>query len=350
MKLFGPSRIAVCLSLLAAGSFVVAGQVKGAYHLLKKYTLGAAPGGLESFDYITVNASARRVYLSHGTEVKVVSADTGALLGTISDLKHTHGIALVEKLGRGFISDGGANEVVIFDLKTLKVLGHVQTGGNPDCIIYDPASHHILTMNGDTKDATIIDPAKGTVEGTVAMGGRPEYAVADGKGMIYDNIEDKNEVVAIDSRALTIKARWPVAPAGGPTSIAMDRQHRRLFSAGRNPQLLVVMDADSGKVIQSFPISAGVDASIYEAETRMLFVSTREGRIHIYHEDSPDKLSEVETVTTEYGAKTIALDTKTHNLFVDTADFGPPPAPTAEQPHPNPAAIPGTFRLLVYGR
>ncbi len=163
-------------------------------------------------------------------------------------------------------------------------------------------------------------------------------------------MESKNEVVAIDSHTLKIKSRWPVAPAGGPTALAMDIKHRRLFSAGRNPQTLVVMDADSGKVIQSFPISAGVDAAAYEPETGMIFASTREGMIHIFHEDSPEKFSEVETVKTEFGAKTMGLDTKTHNLFVDTADFGPPAASAAGRPGGRRAAVPGTFRVLVYGR
>jgi len=163
-------------------------------------------------------------------------------------------------------------------------------------------------------------------------------------------LEDKNEVLAIDSRTLTIKSRWPVSPAGGPTALAMDIQHRRLFSAGRNPQMLVVMDADSGKVIQSFPISAGVDATAYDPETSLLFASTREGMIHIFHEDSPDKFSEVETVKTEFGAKTMGLDTKTHNLFLDTADFGPPATSAAGRPGPRRTAVQGTFRVLVYGR
>jgi DNA-binding beta-propeller fold protein YncE len=196
----------------------------------------------------------------------------------------------------------------------------------------------------------VIDAKSGAVVGTIELGGAPEFAVADRGGTLYVNLEDKNEVVAIDSHTLTIKSRWPVAPAGGPTALAMDIQHRRLFSAGRNPQMLVVMDADSGKVMQSFPISAGVDAAAFEPETGLIFASTREGMIHIFHEDSPDKFSEVETVKTEFGAKTMGLDTKTHNLFVDTADFGPPATSAAGRPGPRRTAVPGTFRVLVYGR
>ena len=342
------NRITICLAALLLACLAFASAPGGGFHLLKKLPLGAK-GGPVYFDYITVDASERRVYLSHGTEVKVVDADSNAVVGNISDLKMTHGIALVNELGRGFISDGGGNKVVIFDLKTLKVLGEIKAGVNPDCIIYDPASKHIFTFNGGTKDAMAIDPTNGTVVATIPMGGRPEYAVADGKGIIYDNIEDTNEVVALDSRTITIKARWPVAPSATPTAIAMDRQHRRLFIGGRN-KVLTIMDADTGKVIQTFPIGEGVDANIYEPETRLLFSSTREGTIHIFREGSPDKFSEVETVRTEQGAKTMGLDPKTHRLFLDTSDFGPPLAPTAEDPNPGPTRLPETFRMLIYGR
>jgi DNA-binding beta-propeller fold protein YncE len=345
------------LALLAAGLCLLAGiylfafQPAGGYHLLKKIPLGAAAGGGEYFDYITLDAAARRAYLSHGTEVKVVDADSGAVVGNVTGLKRDHGVAVVPELGRGFISDGDAGQVVIFDLKTLKTLGQVKAEPDADSIIYDPASKRIFVFNGEPKSCTVIDRAKGTAVETLALGGAPEQAVADGKGMIYDNLEDTNEVIAIDSRTLKIKARWPVAPAGQPVSMAMDRQHRRLFIGGRNPKLLVVMDADSGKIIgQPFPIGDRVDSNVYDPETGLVASSTREGTIHIFHEDSPDRFSIVETVKTEFGAKTMALDPKTHNLFVDTSDFDAPPAPTGKQKNPQPRARPGTFRLLIYGR
>ena len=350
MKLSSAGRIAIGLSLLVLGAYALAMPPLGGYHLLKKYALGGGDGKTEYFDYLTFDPATRRLYVSHGTEMRVINADTGADLGTISDLKQMHGIALVPSLGKGFISDGGNNRVVIFDLKTLKATGEIKTGGNPDCIIYDPASKHIFTFNGNTKNSTVIDPAKEAVVGTVEMGGRPEYAVADGKGMIYDNIEDKNEVVALDSRALTIKARWPIAPAGEATAMGMDRTHRRLFVGGRNPKMLVIMNAETGKVIQSFPIGDGVDANVFEPKSGLLYVSTREGTLHIFHEDSPDKFTPLEDVKTEFWAKTMALDPKTQNAFLSTADFGPPPAPTADNPHPNPKGIPGTFHVLVFGR
>jgi YVTN family beta-propeller protein len=349
MKIASLGRFAGCLSVLLLGVFALASPPAGNYQLLKRVPLGAAPGGGEYFDYVTADAHTRRVYASHGTEVKVVDADSGAVVGAIPGLKRCHGVALVEDLGKGFISDG-VGKIVIFDTGSLKVTGEIKGEEDADSIIYDPASKRIFVFNGDSKSATVIDPANGTVVKSIPLGGGPEFAVADGKGMVYNNIEDKNEVVAIDSKALTVKSRWPVAPAGQVTALAMDREHRRLFSAGRNPQRLVILDADNGKVIQSFAISAGADAAVYEPETGLIFVSTREGNVHIFHEDSPDKYSEVETVKTEFGAKTMALDSRTHNLYLTTADFGPAPAPTAERPHPNPAVIPGTFHLLIYGR
>ena len=350
MSIQASSRSACGLFVVLLGVLAAASPLAVHYHLLKKAPLGAAGGGREYFDYLTVDSGTRRVYASHGTEVKVADADSAAVVGTISGLKQCHGIALVEELGKGFISDGGAAKTVIFDMATLRVSGEVKGEEDADSIIYDPASKRVFVFNGDAKSATVIDPANATVVKSIPLGGGPEFAAADGKGMVYDNIEDKNEVVEIDSGTLTIKSRWPVAPAGQPTALAMHREHRRLFVAGRNPQKLVILDADNGKVIQSFPISAGADANVYEPETALLFASTREGMIHIFHEDTPDKFSEVETVKTEYGAKTMALDSKTHNLYLTTADFGAAPTPTPERPHPNPAPIPGTFHLLIYGK
>ncbi len=344
----GLARLATGVSVLLAGAsaFAIAGT--GGYHLLAKYPFGAAEGSArEYFDYITVDSSARRVYLSHGTEIKVIDADNGSLIGNITGLKQDHGVAIAKEFGRGFISDGAQGKVIIFDLKTLKVTGESKADNDADSVVYDPASKRVFAQDGDPHTSTVIDAASGAVVGTVELGGAPEFAVVDGEGTVYINLEDKDVVVAVDSRNLSIKSRWPVAPAGRPTALAMDIMHRRLFSAGRNPPVLVVMDADSGKVMHSFPISAGVDAAAFDPETGMIFCSTREGMIHIFHEDSPDKFSEVEVVRTEFGAKTMGLDTKTHNVFVDTADFHPPATSAAGRPG---AAVLGTFRVLVYGR
>ena len=228
-----PRALAACL--LSAAMSIPAFQPAGGYHLLKRVPLGAAEGGGEYFDYLNFDPAARRAYLSHGTEFLVLDADTWTTVGKITGLKRDHGVALVPELGRGFISDGDAGQAVIFDLKTFKTLGQVKADTDADSILYDPASKRVFVFNGDPHSCTVIDRAKGTVLATLPLGGAPEQAVADGKGMIYDNLEDKNEVIAIDSRALKITARWPVAPAGQPVAIAMDREHRRLYIAGRNP-------------------------------------------------------------------------------------------------------------------
>ena len=337
----------IAAALLAASAFAATAIN---YHLVNTYKFGAAPGGREYFDYITFDPGSRRLYLTHGTEVLVVNADTGTEEGKISGLKQSHGVAVVPDLGRGFVSDGAQGKAIIFDLKTLKVVGEANAAPDADCIIYDPASKRVFTFNGDSHSATAIDPASTKVVGTVDLGGAPEFAVADGQGMIYNNLEDKSEVLAIDSRNLQVKSRWPIAPAGAPAPIAMDREHRRLFVAGREPAMMVVMNADNGKVIQSFPISNGADAEVYDEKTGLIFVSTREGWVHIFHEDSPDHYSEAGKVKTEFGAKTMAYDPKSQRIFVDTAEFEKTPEPTKENPHPRPRAVPGTFHVLVYTR
>ena len=268
-----------CMSIVffSIAAFIIAAPATGGYHLIKKVPLGAAEGGGEYFDYINVDASARRAYLSHGTDFLVVDADKGTVLGKISGFKRNHGIALVPELSRGFISDGDAGLVVIVDLKTFKKIGEVKAEQDADSILYDPASKRVFVFNGQPKSATVIEPANGTVITTIPLGGAPEQGVADGKGMIYDNLEDTNEVIAIDSQTLKIKSRWPVAPAGQPVSMAMDRQHRRLFIGGRNPKAFVVMNADTGKIIgQAFPIGDRVDSNVFDPETGFIASATQE--------------------------------------------------------------------------
>ncbi len=355
-------RIAAGFSLAFFGAYVLTvsharPKPASGYHLLKTVSLPPAPGGGEYYDYITVDAAARRVYVSHGTEVVVLNADDYSVVGKIEGLTQSHGIAVAKDLGKGFISDGSpregvtVQEAVIFDLKTFNVTGRVKTGQpDTDAIIYEPVTKHIFTFNGDSHNTTVIDAVKESVITTIDLIGKVEFPAVDGKGIVYDNNPGKNEIVAIDARTNTIKSRWPTAPEGAAASLAIDQKNRRLFSSGRGPQFVIMMDADNGKVLASYPISIGVDANAFDPRTGMLFVSTREGKIHIFHEDSPNKLSEVDTVTTEYGAKTMQIDLKTHNLFLSTSDFDPPAAPTEKQPHPLPQAKAGNFRVLVYGR
>ena len=362
MKFSTLGRIAMGLSfvLLCAGlvqSLYAQQKSSSGYHLIKTIPLPPAPGGGEYYDYLTVDAAARRVYISHGSEVVILNADDYSVVGRIGDLIRSHGIALVKDLGKGYITDGDSRagatvqEVVIFDLKTLKVTGRVKTGQpDTDAIIYEPVTKHIFTFNGDSRNTTVIDPVKEAVITNIDLVGEVEFPAVDGKGMVYDNNPGKDEVVAIDATTNTIKARWPTAPEGHPVSMAIDQKNRRLFSAGRGPQFVIMMDADTGKVIQSYPISGGVDANAFDPATGLLFVATREGMLHIFHEDSPGKLSELEAIKTEYGAKTLQLDPKTHKIFLTTSDFDPPAAPTEKQPHPLATAKPGNFHVLVFGR
>jgi len=344
MRISGMCRLAVCIFIPLCGVVALASPSESGYHLIKKVPLGKAPGGAEYFDYITVDADARRIYVSHGAEIKILDADNFSVVGTISGLKRSHGVALVPELGKGFITDGDAESVVVFDMKTFKKTGEIKSSPDTDAIVYDPASRLIFTFNGDSKNSTVIDPAKETVVKVMDMGGAPEQAAADGKGTLYDNNAETNEVVVIDTKALAIKARWKVAPAGEPVAMALDKEHRRIFSTGRGPAMLVMMDADSGKVLQSLPVSDGADTNVFDPDSGTLFTSTRAGKIHVFHEDSADKLSQVETIDTEYGAKTMAMDPKTRNLFLSTSDFGPAAGPKGRRP-----AISGTAHLLIYG-
>jgi DNA-binding beta-propeller fold protein YncE len=272
------------------------------------------------------------------------------VVGDIPNTEGVHGIALVPEVGRGFTSNGRASTVTIFDLKTLKEIAQVKTTGqNPDAIIYDPASRRVFTLNGRGGNSTAIDAGTGTVAGTIELGGKPEFATADGKGRVYVNLEDKSMVVAVDSQQLKVESRWPLAPCEEPSGMAIDREHRRLF-VGCHNQMMAVMDADTGRVLATPAIGQGVDANAFDPETQLAFSSNGDGTLTVVHEDSPDKFTVVGNVQTQRGARTMALDLKTHNIFLVTAEFGPPPAPTAEHPRPRPTIVPGSFVVLVVGK
>ena len=312
------------------------------YHLLQTFK----PGGDGGWDYLTVDAQARRFYISRGTHIQVLDADSGKLVGDIPDTNGVHGIALAPKLERGFTSNGRDNSVTIVDLKTLKAIGTVSVGNRPDCIIYDPATKRVFTFNGGSDDATAIDAAKGKVVRTVPLGGRPEFAVADGAGMIYDNIEDKGEIVAIDSRTLTVKARWPLAPAESPSGLAMDTKNRRLFAVCDGGRM-VVLNADTGAIVATPAIGNGPDAAGFDPKTQLAFSSNgQDGTLTILHEDTPDTYTVAQTVPTQPGARTMALDTKTHRVFLVAAT--PTPAVPGTSPRRR-SYVPGSFVVLVYG-
>jgi YVTN family beta-propeller protein len=316
------------------------------YHVTKTIKLG----GEGLWDYLTVDAKARRIYISRSTHVMVVDADKGALLGDIPKTNGVHGIAIAPDLDKGFISDGRDNNVTIFDVNTLKVLGTAPTGKNPDAIIYDPSSRRVFAFNGSSNDATAIDARTGTVAGTIALGGKPEFAVADEKGHVFVNIEDTSEIVQFNSNKLTVESRWKISPGEEPSGLAIDRKHRRLFSVCSN-KLMVVVDADNGKVITTLPIGPGTDAAGFDSETGFAFSSNGgDGTLTVAHEDTPDKFAVVENVHTLRRARTMALDTKTHQVYTVTAEFGAAPAATKEQPRPRPPMVPGSFTLLILSR
>ncbi len=336
----------------AAAVSVLFGGVAGAetpaapgYHLLKKLPIGGEGG----WDYLTVDAAAHRLYLSRSTHVMVVDTGNGAPAGEIADTPGVHGVALVPGTEIGYTSDGRAGTATMFDVRTLKATKQVPVGKGPDAIVYDPASKRVFTMNGGSHDTTAIDAATGTVAGTVALGGKPEFAAADGRGRLYINIENTSEVVELDSRKLAVLARWPLAPGEEPTGMAIDTAHRRLFIGCHN-KLMVVMNADTGRVVTTLPIGAGVDATAFDPGTGLAFASCGDGTLTVVREASPDAFTVAETVATQRGARTMALDPATHAIFLATAEFGPPPSPTPERPHPWPSIVPGSFVVLVVGR
>jgi DNA-binding beta-propeller fold protein YncE len=310
------------------------------YHVARTIALS----GDEGWDYVAVDSDARRIYVSHGSRVVVLDADSGAVTGEIPDTQGVHGIAVASELGRGFTSNGRANTVTIFDLKTLKPLGTVKVGTNPDAIVYDAGTKRVFTMNGRSQDTTAIDTASGAVAGTLALGGKPEFAVADGNGSIFVNIEDKSEVVEFDPHRLTVLHRWPLAPCQEPSGLAMDRKTRRLF-AGCDNKMMAVVNADTGKLVATPAIGEGVDANGFDPDTSFAFASNGGGTLTVVHEDSPDKFTVVENVPTKRSARTMGLDLKTKSIYLPAADFDAP-APGERRGKMKP----GSFVLLVVTR
>lgn len=306
------SILALSLSFLAASA-----QAADSYHIIKKIPIP----GQGSWDYLAVDEGARRLYVSHGTQVEVLDVDSGETVGKIEKTMGVHGIAIAPELGRGFVSNGQSATVTIFDLKTLKTIGEVPTGQKPDAIIYDPSTSRAFAFNGGSNSATAIQAADGKVAGTVDLGGGPEFAAADGSGYVYDNLEDESLVLKINANSLKVEQRWPTAPCASPSSMAMDRPNRRLFLGCRS-KVMAVMNADTGKVITTLPIGDHVDATAFDPDSRLIFNSNGEGTITVIRQDSPDKYSIVETVKTLPRAKTMALDPKTHQLFLSTAEAG----------------------------
>lgn len=327
------SSIAVSVLLAAAG-----------YHVGNKVAIGGDGG----WDYVTVDADARRVYVSHATEVVILDADSGAVVGKISELKGVHGIAISPEFSRGFISNGQAGTITVFDTKTLKRVGDdIAAGKNPDSIVYDPATRRVFAFNGGSASATVIDAELGAITGTVPLQGKPEFAAADGANAMFVNIEDKGAIARIDTRKLLVEQMMKLAPCEEPSGMAMDRDTRRLF-VGCGNKLMAVVDADSGKVVTTLPICSGVDATAFDPGSKMIFHSCGDGTVSVFHEDAPNQYTAQEPIQTRPGSRTMAVDTKTHKLFLPTADFEPEGTqPAQEGQRPRRKMLPGTFAVLV---
>src|SRR5262252_7910022 len=299
------------------------------YELKQKYVLGGDGG----WDYLTFDAAGKRLFISRGTHVMVVDPYKGSAVGDIPDTPGVHGIALAQDLGKGFTSNGRDNTITVFDLKTLKETAKIKIEGeNPDAILYDAASKRVFTFNGATKNATVIDADKGTVVSNIPLDGKPEFAAADGKGMVYVNIEDKSELTAIDAKKGAVATSWPLTGCEEPSGLAMDQKNRRLF-AGCHNKVMAVVNADTGKVIATPAIGQGVDANGFDPGTQLAFSSNGDGTLTVVHEDSPDKFTVAQDAVTKRGARTMALDTNTHDVYLVTAEFGEqPPAEGQTRP------------------
>ena len=325
---------ALTLLVLAAATLVAA----TGYHVTGEIKIGGEGG----WDYLTVDSAGKRLYVSHATHVVVVDTDAGKVVGDIPDTPGVHGIAIVPELNRGFISNGRGNNVTIFDVKTLKATGQVATGENPDSIRYDSVSGRVFAFNGRSKSTTAIDAKTGNVAATIPLPGKPEFSVADGKGKVYVNIEDTSEIVEIDAAKATATKKYSLSPCDGPSGLAIDAKNRRLFSVCSN-RLMAISDPDTGKVIATPPIGAGSDGAAFDPGTGYAFSSNGDGTLTIVQQTG-GKWDVLENIATERGARTIAIDEKTHRVYVPTAKAMP------SQGGGRATFLPDTFKVLVVGK
>src|SRR6478672_232682 len=335
--------------ILIAAACLCASSVKAfspaQYQVKQKYVLGGEGG----WDYLTFDPAGKRLFISRGTHVMVVDPYKGTAIGDIPDTPGVHGIALAQDLGKGFTSNGRENTVTVFDLKTLKETARIKLEAeNPDAILYDPSSKRVFTFNGRSKNATAIDAVKDTVISNIPLDGKPEFGAADGKGMVFVNIEDKSEVTSIDAKKAAVVKSWPLAPCEEPSGLAIDLKNRRLFSGCHN-KMMAVMDADTGKVIATPAIGQGVDANAFDADRQLAFSSNGDGTLTVVHEDAPDKFSVLENAETLRSARTMALDTTNHDVYLVAAEFEETP-PAKEGDRPRRTMKAGTFTLLVVGK
>ncbi|GJG84902.1 hypothetical protein tb265_00830 [Gemmatimonadetes bacterium T265] len=336
----------VCAATLASASGGARAQppTTGAYHVVRRI----AAGGEGGWDYLTVDTAAHRLYVSRATHVMVIDTDRDSVVGDVGDTPGVHGIAVAADLGRGYVSNGRDSSVTVFDLKTLATVARVRgTGRNPDAILYEPSTRRVFAFNGGSATATVIDAAADTVVSTLVLGGRPEFAQADGSGRVFVNLEDRSEVVAFDARTLAVLGRYPLAPCEGPTGLALDPAAMRLYVGCANRRMAVV-DARTGRVVTTVPAGDDIDATAFDPATHLALASARDGTLTVVATD--DGALAPATVATGPGGKTIALDARTHRVYVPVARYGPAPASTAARPHPRPAMVAGSFTVLVLDR
>ncbi|MHB8389306.1 MAG: YncE family protein [Acidobacteriaceae bacterium] len=339
-----------CFCLLAASAVMVmivgtgVAVAQGPYHVTAQWKIGGDGG----WDYLAVDPMSKLLYVTRGSHVLVLDTTSGKVTADIAGLKGTHGVAFDTSGKFGYISDGGANEVVVFDRKTNSILQRVPAGTNPDGIVFEPVTQTVWAFNGRSKSATVIDDSTHQVVATVPLPGKPEFPVADGKGSIYDNIEDLSQIVHIDAKTHKVLASWPIAPCEGPSGLAIDRKHRRLFAVCDGK--MAVVDADTGKVIATPAIGDGPDAARFDPRHQSAFSSNGEGTLTVVHEDSPNAYTVLQTLPTKRGARTMEIDEASGKIYVVTADFGPRPAATADRPRPRPSILPGSFVVIVISR
>ena len=336
-----PSRyvLATILCLAVGVTYRARGQ---SYHVAHTYKLPGDGG----WDYLALDTVGHRLFIAHQDRVIVVDPGTGKQLGEIVGLNRAHGIAFAYEAEHGFATSGADSTVTMFDLKTLHLRRHTMVAPDDDAILYDPATKRIFTFNGDAHSATALDAVSGKRMGDIDLGAGPEFAVSAGDGKLYVNLEDKGAVAEIDAAAMRVTRQWSLAPCENPSGLAIDREHHRLFSGCRN-QVMAISDATTGALVTTLPIGQGVDACRFDPGTQLAFASNGDGTLTVIHEESPAQFVVVGNVPTKRGARTMEIDLQTHRLYTVTADFGPPPAPTAERPRPRPSILPGTFALLV---
>lgn len=335
------------LSMMAFSVFPAEAQTAGSsgYHLVKKVKLGGTGG----WDYLEVDPATHHLFITRGTHVIVVDPEQGKIIGDVADTSGVHGVAFANEFNKGFTSNGKSADSTVFDLGSLKTLGTAKADKDADAILYDPFSKRVFTFNGDPNNATAIDAATGKTISTFALGGGPEFAATDGKGKIFVNLEDKSALVKFDAKTLKIENTWPLAPCESPSGLAIDAMHE-VLAVGCHNKMMAFVDGNTGKVLGTVPIGQGVDANRFDPVTGFAFASCGDGTLTIAHEDSPTKFSLVESISTQRGARTMAIDYATHVVYLVSADFGPAPAATAENPRPRPAILPDTFTLLIYGK